>query len=275
MKDTCVLKPLFNWQYSGVTIPFFYGLGLAFWGLAVATDPYVPLFVTAALFVCLGFLWSVGWLWNQGFFEPVEDSPHIKKHNKFLLRRGQERKILLIATLILILPFATIENWLYTSYKARHHDKELAKVVVELDERARVQAIAGKFGDSNYFQSMIKATRVMLTVHYSVPPGHDTMVTNVVVKNMSDITIHNARIAIMSDVRVEPISEGWRRFSDTQVNYEIRDIRPFSHNGEAESFALRVPAKGVIHFLIDVDGDNVKPYGGVIAAQYHPSMPQQ
>jgi hypothetical protein len=274
-KISCVLKRLFDWKYSGVMIPLFYGLGLAFWGLAVATDPYVPLFTAAALCVFLGLLWSVGWVWNQEFFEPAGDSPHAKKHNQFLLRRGKERKILLIATVFLFFPFVTVENWLHTSYKARRHDKELAEVVVELDERARVQALSVEFGDSHYLQSMIEAIRERPTVHYLVPLGHGTMVTNVVVKNMSDITIHNARISIMSDVRVEPISEGWRRFSDHQVNYEIRDIRPFSHNGETESFALTVPAKGTVGFLIDVDGDNVKPYGGVVAAQYHPSMPQQ
>jgi hypothetical protein len=66
-------RGFFHWQYSGVLIIAFHAFALAFWGIALATTPYEPLFGAAALCLVLGTIWSLGWWWSFEFLERRRD----------------------------------------------------------------------------------------------------------------------------------------------------------------------------------------------------------
>ncbi len=61
------VRQFFHWQYSGALIFGFYGSALALWGLAVSTDPAIPLYWASGLLLACGLLWSLGWWWTTEF----------------------------------------------------------------------------------------------------------------------------------------------------------------------------------------------------------------
>lgn len=59
------LQDFFQWSYTGVWAAFLYCSGLALWGVALSTDPYVPLFKASALACGIGGLWLIGFVWTR------------------------------------------------------------------------------------------------------------------------------------------------------------------------------------------------------------------
>jgi hypothetical protein len=104
------LIAIFQW-HPGAGIVAAFGFGLALWALAVATDPFVPLFIVAVITFALGFAWFLGWAWSR------EERTRDEK-GRFQKSLTSWRKNLPISV-VAFMAFLVLMFFMHTSYKTR------------------------------------------------------------------------------------------------------------------------------------------------------------
>ncbi len=117
-------------------VPFLYGSFFALWGLGISTDPFVPLYSSAALALLLGFLWFLGWWWVSGSLESVSpvtarpivivDSNGQPIGTEVVTSRLRINKSGVVVLLIMLTITCIFSRWLYVSYRARMADSSTA-----------------------------------------------------------------------------------------------------------------------------------------------------
>jgi hypothetical protein len=258
-----MLKKFFHWRADQLVLLFFTS-GLTFWGLAIATEPIIPLFLAACFLFFCGFVWSMGWLWTHDF----KQEGHKPKDAEIL--RGQFRKILPIATVILIISFCSIECLLWISYKARLSDVGLGTVSVAFDDNQQMPGFEVPSDDQNLFKELNRAESLVRPVIYKRSPYTDTSVTNVIVRNTSDVPIKDATVMITCNCAIKGLTEGAYQFSYQQISYDVREMRPYSHIRTIYDFSVQIPNTQSDRLVVSVEADHMKSYTAVGAVIFAP-----
>ncbi len=110
-----------------------------------------------------------------------------------------------------------------------------------------------------------------------IPPNENAPVSNVVLRNIGDGTLRNARTSIMSNVRIKGETQGVSVFDSHQISYETPTLHPYENLGEESSFSVRTETadeRTVVILQIVVAADNLKKYAALANILYEKVPPK-
>jgi hypothetical protein len=172
--------------------------------------------------------------------------------------RNRRRGGLVFIVLIVVIAFGA---WVWP--KAA----ELGKVEIFFSESRRFPATSVPHVNTleSAIANLSETIRKTPINHLHIAPNTGKIIMNVIVRNTSDIPIHNAQVQIMSTTRIVGKTMGAYAFSNKDVTYEERVMVPFNRLGQEYFISIEfedegsIPAVGI---TVTVDGDNMTPYVG-------------
>lgn len=148
---------------------------------------------------------------------------------------------------------------------------ELAKIEVQfaypgdLDRIPAVQ-VNHQASVAAYFDELAKYLLQTPPHLLEVPRKSGKVLIQVVIRNISKITIHNPTVEIISNVQIQGKTLGAVPFSDKAVNYEVKSIAPYKNFGEEQFITVEFqedPVNMPADLTVIVEGDNMEPYSAI------------
>jgi hypothetical protein len=82
------IRHCFQWNYSGVFIPFFWGAVLAWIGIASAIENSRPVFIMAYIFALAGWIWTLGYWITCDYLHKKNPNTWERARKKRTSKRG-------------------------------------------------------------------------------------------------------------------------------------------------------------------------------------------
>lgn len=106
-----------------------------------------------------------------------------------------------------------------------------------------------------------------------IPFGQTSTIDNIVIRNKGKVPITNASVSITADVPIKGESTGGKQlpFSDTQADYKIPLLKPFSELTLEYFISISVATSKPsteVFYMITIQADNVRHYAGVVRINY-------
>ena len=144
----------------------------------------------------------------------------------------------------------------------------MSSAEVEFFDAHRIPARKIKFVDLAHFpEAFAKELPTIKPIVYPVCLLNGRIYMNVIVRNPSEIDMRNATIYVLSNVPIKGESQGAEKFSDTEVNWDMRTVRKFSAMGTEVlcTISFEPPSSGPIptYFMVNVESDNSAPSSSI------------
>jgi hypothetical protein len=147
------------------------------------------------------------------------------------------------------------------------------KMHMVFTEIYRIPSMELEYKDVNDLENAInKVVESSKPTVIRLPYNQTEFVGSVILSNGNSLPLMNGNISIGCTVPIKGLTGGAKTFSDTEVNYDIPKLIPFSEFGSVNMFSISInvskPSSVPIGLFVTVNGENLRHYTSQVIVQF-------